>query len=592
MKESNVHDLEKQVEVLAKKLLRSEKSRILIEQAKDRYDMVYRSTIQKLDIQKNLLNSQNQELQEIKDAILLKNHELLLAQKSSELANQAKDQFLANMSHEIRTPLNGVLGFLELLDISGLTGEQAHYLKEANHAAEILLFLINDILDFSKIESGHLTLESIAFDLRQVIDDAILTASPKLIGKAVTMESWIDQQVSSMVLGDPNRLLQIVNNLLSNGVKFTEKGFVNVYVKVVKADETMQLLSLSVKDSGIGLKPDEISRLFKVFTQADPSITRKFGGTGLGLAITQQLVQLMGGEIYAESGETGGAVFTALIPFLKATDTVEIEGDKTRAKSDQPMIVQNLDISILLAEDNETNIHLIELMLKRIGLTCDAVTNGALAVEACKLKSYDVILMDCQMPILDGYEATRLIRSLSNKSSRATIIAMTASAMVGDRERCLQAGMNSYLSKPISGPQFKSLMLSSVEKVQNIKREHQLKTEMDSEIEEIRESVFKLAQELECDSESVQGMIYEFIDQLIPLAKELELLIEDSDTEKALSRLHQLRGVSLNMKLYRVAQIAKRIEDAMIEVNWNQVESAFETFLDYANRLKSAKDQV
>lgn len=589
MKELLESDLEKQIAILTKKLDRTEKSRILIEQAKDHYDMVYRSTIQKLDIQKNLLNSQNQELQAVKETLLLKNHELLLAQKSSELANQAKDQFLANMSHEIRTPLNGVLGFLELLALTGLSVEQERYLKEANQAAEILLYLINDILDFSKIESGNLTLESIAFDLRQVIEDAIATVRPKAIGKAISIEQWIDEDIVSLIFGDPNRVLQILNNLLSNGVKFTEKGFVKISVQVLKEDDTMQLLSIRVEDSGIGFNVEEAHRLFKVFSQVDPSITRKFGGTGLGLAITHELVHLMGGNITAESHLNGGAIFTAEIPFLKANGRVDLEEAKLQAKIERHAYDNLVDVHILLAEDNETNSHLIELMLKRLGLSCDVVSNGNLAYEACKLKDYDIILMDCQMPILDGYEATRLIRSLNNKSAQGTIIAMTASAMVGDKERCILAGMDHYLSKPISGPHFYTMMQSIADKLIWEKASEIQAIAFISDAHKLNAIATQLAQELECDMESVWGMINELIDHLEPITKELEVLIRDRDTEKALGRLEQLLSVATNMRFDSLKEKAEALELAIRNKAWDQVALKFEDLLNETIQLNHAK---
>jgi len=448
--------LERQLALTKKKLERSEQSRELIEQAKDHYDLVYRSSIERLDAQKNLLDIKNKELDIVHKELVFKNQQLLSAQRTAEQANEAKSKFLANMSHEIRTPINGILGFLELLELTKLDDDQQKYLKEIHSASEVLLFLINDILDFSKIEAGQMVIESIPFCVNDLLESAVAMIQPKALKKGIDVVLRSNPEIPRFLIGDSNRILQVLSNLLSNGVKFTEKGLVQLTVSLIRRNGNIADIEFVVEDTGIGMRESELRKLFNSFTQADSSITRKYGGTGLGLVISQELAKIMGGGIRVWSIYESGSRFSLKLPLEIFEGIPDVNMENT---TQEPVVERNSKaLRILLAEDNETNILLMEMLLKRLKLTCDIVKDGMSAIKAASSQPYDLILMDCQMPVLDGYQAARRIRDQAKPGYYPVIIAMTANAMIGDRERCLEAGMDDYLSKPISRVVFEEIM--------------------------------------------------------------------------------------------------------------------------------------
>ncbi len=508
----------------------------------------------------------------------------------AETANQAKGNFLANMSHEIRTPMNAIIGFLELLMLSDLDEVQHSYANEVRHASSILLYLINDILDFSKIEAGKLEMETIPFSIRSVVEDCVTMNAPKAEQKGLAIHSLIHSGIPQQVIGDPGRLKQVLNNLISNAIKFTQRG--EVIVSTAMGSNGSDEFIFTVEDTGIGIKPEHFGHIFDLFDQADTSTTRKFGGTGLGLAISRRLVELMMGrlELSSEYGKGSRFWFTARFepdmagqtPMnlshakLKGRRMLLVDGNETQRQilaqylgeagifvqhaesvresldllahverdaapittilldNQQPDIepalfpsmlhaieaCRNLPIvlitsvankgdsksahesgfagyiskpvrlselldclsmivqiaenpstpkgdvlvtrhlaqeqrlltehRLLVAEDNPTNQKVVVMMLKKLGYHCDIAQNGSEAFDACQLTRYDVILMDCQMPVADGFAATRRIRAHSLENKNTPIIAMTANVMMGDREVCLAAGMNDYLPKPVN----------------------------------------------------------------------------------------------------------------------------------------------
>jgi PAS domain S-box-containing protein len=378
---------------------------------------------------------------------LLAEKELKIAKKVMEELVQTKQNFLANMSHEIRTPMNAIIGMANQLAKSTLTDTQQFYLKVIHTSADNLLVIINDILDLSKIDAGKLTLEKMAFEPRLAIERVMQVMMHRAEEKGLALiNSSCDNMLSPVLMGDPYRLNQVLLNLVSNSVKFTEKGFVDIRCTVIDENENMQTVQVCVTDTGIGMEESFANNLFNKFTQEDESVTRRFGGTGLGMSICKELIELMGGNITVESKKGEGTKVTFTISFEKAL-AAELPVRETHQVDTS--VFKNK--RILITDDNEMNRLVASTVFEHYGCIIDEAVNGAEAIEKIKQYAYDIVLMDVQMPVMDGFKATTIIRNTISKD--LPVIALTAFAINGDNLKCLDAGMNDYLSKPFEESQ-------------------------------------------------------------------------------------------------------------------------------------------